>query len=68
MIHECGLLLHPCQWNALERIHGEGDTYRKDRRAAWPLAAFCHALDFWSARGWYDEPLASGHLPNLMRG
>ena len=24
------------------------------------LAAFCHKVDSWSARGWYDYPKATG--------
>jgi hypothetical protein len=54
------------QANALRYVHGELDDYRKDERVAGPLAAFCHAVDYWSARGWHDQPAAGGPLPALI--
>jgi len=55
------------QRNALRYVHGELDDYRKDARVAGPLAAFCHNCDYWSARGWHDEPAATGPLPDMLR-
>ena len=66
IIRDLGLQLTDQQRNALQYVHGELGDYRKDRRAAGPLAAFCHLCDYWSARGWHDEPDRSGPLPNLI--
>jgi hypothetical protein len=66
MIADYGLTLSSAQRNALKYIHGEGDDYRKDKRAAGELAAFCHLCDYWSARGWHDQPQASTPLPGLI--
>lgn len=54
------------QRNALRYVHGELDDYAKQQRAAGPLAAFCHMVDYWSARGWHDQPAAAGPLPALI--
>ena len=66
IIKDYGLALTKQQWNALRYVHGEGDDYRKDERIAGPLAAFVHDCDYWSARGWFDEPRKSGHLPDVI--
>lgn len=63
---EYDLDLTPEQVNALMYTHGEGEDYRKDHRAAGPLAAFVHNCDYWSARGWPDQPRASGRLPDYI--
>ncbi len=44
------------QLNALRYIEGESDDYTNKRRVMNELAAFCHKIDIWSARGWYDYP------------
>jgi hypothetical protein len=54
------------QENALIYVHGELDGYSKTERVMSPLAAFVHACDYWSARGWHDQPLASGRLPRVL--
>jgi len=66
IIKDYGLTLNDSEENALEYVHGEGDDYRKDARIAGPLAAFVHDCDYWSARGWFDEPRKSGHLPDVI--
>lgn len=45
--------------NALEYIHGEGDSFHRTKRIQKPLAAFVHCLDTMSARIWFDEPKKS---------
>ena len=45
--------------NALEYIHGEGDSFHRTKRIQKPLAAFVHCLDTMSARIWFDEPRKS---------
>jgi len=65
IVTDLGLTVTDAQRNALRYVHGELDDYRKDARAAEPLAAFCHNCDYWSARGWFDEPARSGPLPDL---
>lgn len=42
--------------NALQYIHGEGDSFHRTKRIQKPLAAFVHCLDTMSARIWFDEP------------
>jgi hypothetical protein len=60
--HDYNIVLTDEHWNALDNIHGELDKYSKNQRVSGPLGAFCHMCDYWSARGWYDEPLKSGAL------
>ena len=55
-IKACGFQLNEKHWNALEYVEGEHD-YSPGERKQLPLAAFCHMLDNWSARGWHDYPL-----------
>ena len=45
--------------NALQFIHGEGDSFHRTKRIQKPLAAFVHCLDTLSARVWFDEPKKS---------
>lgn len=57
-----GLVLNDRQLNAMLYVEGELDDYTPKQRMMWPLAAFCHLCDVWSARGWpnlpqaYDDP------------
>lgn len=55
-----GLQLTPAQRNALTYVEGEGQDYSSKRRVMNELAAFCHMVDTWSARGWYDYPKPAG--------
>lgn len=59
-LSEYGLTLTPQQSNALTYVEGEGKDYKSTERVMNELAAFCHVVDTWSARGWYDYPKASG--------
>jgi hypothetical protein len=51
-----GLTLTPEQHNALTYVEGEMGDYSSKRRVMNELAAFCHMVDVWCARGWYDYP------------
>lgn len=53
---EYGLQLTPEQHNGLTYVEGEISDYSSKRRVMNELAAFCHKVDVWSARGWYDYP------------
>jgi hypothetical protein len=55
-----GLVLTPYQLNGFTYIEGEISDYSSKKRVMNELAAFCHKVDNWSARGWYDYPKASG--------
>lgn len=55
-----GLVLTPAQLNAFTYIEGEYKDYSSERRVMNELAAFCHKVDNWCARGWYDYPKAEG--------
>lgn len=55
---EYGLELTPALQNAFTYIEGEYKDYTPTRRVMNELAAFCHAVDTWCARGWYDYPKA----------
>lgn len=55
---EYGLVLTPAQRNAFTYVEGEHNDYSSLRRVMNELAAFCHKVDVWSARGWYDYPKA----------
>lgn len=57
---EYGIELTPAQMNALTYVEGEYKDYSSTHRVMNELAAFCHKLDNWSARGWYDYPKAEG--------
>ncbi len=48
------------QMNALTYIEGEYKDYSSERRVMNELSAFCHMIDTWSARGWYNYPKAAG--------
>ncbi len=55
-----GLSLTPYQRNGYTYVEGEFADYSSERRVMNELAAFCHKVDNWSARGWYDYPKAEG--------
>jgi hypothetical protein len=55
-----GLVLNARQLNAMKYVEGELDDYTPKQRMMWPLAAFCHLCDVWSARGWPNYPQAYG--------
>jgi len=57
---EYGLTLTAAQHNALTYVEGEHKDYTGERRVMNELAAFCHMVDNWCARGWYDYPKAVG--------
>jgi hypothetical protein len=57
-----GLVLNPYQFNAFTYVEGErhGVTYSSKNRVMNELASFCHKVDNWCARTWYDYPKAEG--------
>lgn len=57
-LQEYGLVLTDAQANAFKYIEGEYKDYSSERRVSNELAAFCHMVDTWCARGWYDYPKA----------
>lgn len=59
-LREYGINLTPEQYNGLTYVEGEYKAYSSERRVMNELAAFCHKVDNWSARGWYDYPKAEG--------
>jgi len=59
-LEEYGLVLTPYQMNALTYVEGEIKDYSSKHRVMNELAAFCHKIDNWSARGWYDYPKETG--------
>jgi hypothetical protein len=57
---EYGLTLTPYQLNAFTYIEGEHQDYSSKHRVMNELAAFCHKIDNWCARGWHFYPKAKG--------
>lgn len=55
-----GLVLTPYQENGFTYVEGELSDYSSERRVMNELAAFCHMIDNWSARGWHDYPKETG--------
>lgn len=53
-----GIVLTPYQHNALTYVEGESTDYSSARRVMNELASFCHMVDNWCARGWYNYPKA----------
>ncbi len=51
-----GLVLTPDQYNAFTYVEGELADYTSQHRVMNELAAFCHKVDIWCARGWYEYP------------
>jgi hypothetical protein len=58
MVLSYGLELTAEQFNGLTYVEGELDDYSSKSRVMNELAAFCHKVDVWCARGWYDYPKA----------
>lgn len=56
-LEEYGMSLTPAQMNGLTYVEGELKDYSSTHRVMNELAAFCHKVDTWSARAWYDYPL-----------
>ncbi len=44
------------QYQAYKYVEGEKNDYSSKKRVMNELAAFCHGIDNWSARGWYNYP------------
>jgi len=59
-LEEYGIVLTPYQLNGLTYVEGEIADYSSKRRVMNELAAFCHKVDVWSARAWYDYPKNRG--------
>ena len=55
---EYGITLTPEEENAVRYAEGELADYSGRRRTMNQLAALVHMADNWSARGWFDHPLA----------
>lgn len=55
-LQDYGLVLTPYQLNAFTYVEGEIADYSSKRRVMNELAAFCHKVDNWCARGWHDYP------------
>ena len=55
---EYGLKLTPYLLNAFTYVEGELKDYSSKHRVMNELAAFCHKVDNWCARGWYAYPKA----------
>lgn len=53
---EYGLVLTSAQQNGFTYVEGEHKDYSSKRRVMNELASFCHKIDNWCARGWYDYP------------
>ena len=56
-IEEYGIVLTDDHKNALKYIHGEWWSHNPTERIQWPLAAFVHICDTWSARVKPEYPL-----------
>lgn len=59
---EYGLHLNTMQQNALTYVEGELADYSSKERIMNELAAFCHMIDVWSARGAYNFPKQNDDL------
>lgn len=57
---EYGIILTPAQLNGLTYVEGELKDYSSTHRVMNELATFCHKVDTWSARAWYDYPKPDG--------
>lgn len=55
-LKDYGIVLTEYQLNGLTYVEGELGDYSSKKRVMNELAAFCHMIDVWSARGWYDYP------------
>jgi len=54
------IVLTPTQLNGLTYVEGEMGDYSGTHRVMNELAAFCHKVDNWSARAWFDYPKQEG--------
>lgn len=59
-LEEYGIVLTPFQYNGLTYVEGESKDYSSTHRVMNELASFCHKVDNWCARGWYDYPKQIG--------
>ena len=59
-LEEYGIILTPAQLNGLTYVEGELKDYSSTHRVMNELAAFCHKVDTWSARAWYNYPKPAG--------
>lgn len=61
-LQEYGIVLTPYQQNGFDYVEGEmhGASYDSTQRTMNELASFCHKVDNWCARGWYNYPKAEG--------
>jgi len=59
-LQEYGLKLTLYELNGLTYVEGEQKDYSSTMRVMNELAAFCHKVDNWCARGWYNYPKAKG--------
>jgi hypothetical protein len=59
-LKEYNLFLTTSQLNGLTYVEGEGKDYSSKHRVMNELAAFCHKVDVWSARAWFDYPKEVG--------
>ena len=50
IIQKNNIILDEIHENALKYIHGEGESFDRNKRIQMPLAAFCHICDVASAR------------------
>lgn len=57
-LEEYGVVFTPEELNALTYVEGEANDYSSKHRVMNELAAFCHMVDVWSARGWFNYPKA----------
>lgn len=53
-----GIVLTPAQENGLMYVEGEILKHSSSERVMNELAALCHGIDNWCARGWPDYPKA----------
>jgi hypothetical protein len=59
-LKEYGIVLTDYQLNGLTYVEGEISDYSSTHRVMNELAAFCHKIDVWSARVWYNYPKQFG--------
>lgn len=55
-LKEYNITLNQYLLNGLTYVEGEQKDYSSTHRVMNELAAFCHKVDNWSARAWYDYP------------
>ena len=57
MLKQYNITLSDFQKNGLDYVEGELSHYSSLKRVMNELAAFCHQIDNWCARAWYNYPL-----------